>query len=125
MIVERVDIMSKEIINLREELMAYRFEFDVLQKVPCSKQENKEYKEYLKNNGVLPEGVYAFENDNGTPTDEFYTVAASDLSKDEIQEYLSYKKLSLIKTIKNCTVFFTVLVILGLLGYFLLMMNAF
>lgn len=29
--------MSKEKINLRDELRAYKFEFDLMQKIPCSK----------------------------------------------------------------------------------------
>ena len=40
----RFDIMLKEKIDLRDELREYKFEFDLLQKIPCSKQENKEYK---------------------------------------------------------------------------------
>ena len=35
--------MPKEKIDLREELRLYKFEFDLLQKIPCSKTENKEY----------------------------------------------------------------------------------
>ena len=35
--------MAKEKINLREELRLYKFDFDLLQKIPCSKQENKKY----------------------------------------------------------------------------------
>ena len=39
--------MAKEKINLRDELRAHRFEFDLLQKIPCTKQENKEYQKLL------------------------------------------------------------------------------
>ena len=40
--------MAKEKKNLRDELRAYKFEFDLLQKIPCSKQENKEYQKTKK-----------------------------------------------------------------------------
>ena len=117
--------MAKEKIDLREELRAYKFEFDLLQKIPCSKQENKEYQKILKNGGVLPDGVFAYVYDSGeTSTTEFYTVYETDLTETEITEYLTYKKLSLIKTIKNCIMFFTVLTIIGMIAYFFIMMNA-
>lgn len=117
--------MAREKINLRDDLRAHKFEFDLLQKIPCSRQENKEYEKLLKNGGSLPEGVYAYESESGTSTTLFYTIYETDLTEAEIQEYLTYKQLSLIKTIKNCVMFFTVLTIIGMVVYFFLMMNAF
>ena len=120
--------MAKEKINLRDELRAHKFEFDLLQKIPCTKQENKEYQKLLKDGGTLPEGVYAYVYvyDSGeTSTTEFYTIYETDLTESEIREYLTYKQLSLIRTIKNCVMFFTVLTIIGMIAYFLIMMNAF
>ena len=35
--------MAKENINLRNELRLYKFNFDLLQKIPCSKKDNKKY----------------------------------------------------------------------------------
>ena len=117
--------MAKEKRNLRDELRSYKFEFDLLQKIPCSKQENKDYQNLLKNGGVLPAGVYAYVYDDGeTSTTEFYTIYETDLTESEISEYLTYKKLSLIKTIKNCIMFFTVLTIIGMIAYFFILMNA-
>lgn len=117
--------MSKEKIDLRNELRLYKFEFDLLQKIPCSKQENKECQKLLKEGNNLPEGVFAYVYDNGeTSTTEFYTIYETDLTESEITEYLTYKKLSLIKTIKNCIMFFTVLTIIGMVAYFFILMNA-
>ena len=116
--------MAKEKINLRDELRTRKFEFDLLQKIPCTKQENKEYQKLLKDGGALPEGVYAYDSyDNGET--EFYTVYETDLTESEIREYLTYKQLSFIRTIKNCVLFFTVLTIIGMIVYFLIMTNAF
>ena len=107
--------MSKEIINLRDELRSHKLEFDLLQKVPCDKRENKEYKKILKELGKLPEGVYAYIDSSGeTSTTEFYTIYETDLTDAEIREYLTYKQLSLIRTIKNCAVFFTALTVIGI-----------
>ncbi|MBR3894791.1 MAG: hypothetical protein IKJ35_06550 [Clostridia bacterium] len=117
--------MPKEKINLRDELRSYKFEFDLLQKIPCSKQENKEYQKILKDGGVLPNGVFAYVYDNGeTSTTEFYTVYETDLTESEIAEYLTYKKLNLIRTIKNCVMFFTVLTIIAMVVYFMIMITA-
>ena len=116
--------MAKEKINLREELRAYKCEFDLLQKVPCSKQENKEYEKLLKNGGTLPEGVFAYDYINGeTSTSEFYTLYEEDLTETEKVEYLTYVKLRLLKTIKNCAVFFTVLTIIGIVVTLIAMGN--
>ena len=117
--------MAKEKINLRDELREHKFEFDLLQKIPCTRKENKEYQNLLKNGGTLPEGVYAYFYSNEPSTTEFYTIYETDLTESEIREYLTYKQLSLIRTIKNCVMFFTVLTIIGMIAYFLIMMNAF
>ena len=117
--------MAKETINLRDELRAHKFEFNLLQKIPCTKQDNKEYQKLLKAGGTLPKGVYAYVYDSGeTSATEFYTIYETDLTESEIREYLTYKQLSLIKTIKNCVLFFTVLTIIGMAACFLIMMNA-
>ena len=117
--------MAKEKINLRNKLRSYKFEFDLLQQIHCSKQENKEYQKLLKEGGVLPEGVFAYVYDSGeTSTTEFYTIYETDLTESEIREYLTYKKLSLIRTIKNCIMFFTVLTIIGMVAYFFTLMNS-
>lgn len=113
--------MAQEKINLREELRQYKFEFDLLRKIPCTKHENKVYQQLLKKGGTLPEGVFAYVYDNGEiSTTAFYTVYEADLNEAEIQEYLTYKQLSLIKTIKNCVLFFTVLTVIGMVAYLLI-----
>ena len=116
--------MAKEKINLRDELRYHKFEFDLLQKIPCTKQENKAYQQLLKNGGILPDGVFAYEYDSGeVSTTEFYTVYEADLTEAETQEYLTYKQLSLIKTIKNCVLFFTILTIIGVVAYLLTLLS--
>ena len=117
--------MAKEKINLRDKLRSHKFEFNLLQKTPCTKQEKKKYQKLLKDGGTLPEGVFAYDYDLGeTSPSEFYTIYETDLSESEIREYLTYKQLSLIRTIKNFVLFFTILTIIGIVIGFLIMMNA-
>ena len=117
--------MQKEKINLRDELRSYKFEFDLLQQIPCSKQENREFQKLLKEGGVLPEGVFAYVYDSGEISKtEFYTIYETDLTESEITEYLTYKKLNLIRTIKNCVMFFTVLTIIAMVAYFIIIMKS-
>ena len=108
-------LMYKEKIKLRDELNSYKFAYDVMQKIPCSKAENKQYQQILKEGGILPDGVYAYDEFGVASTTEFYTVYETDLSQREILEYLTYKKLDFIRTIKNCIVFFTVLTLISLI----------
>lgn len=109
--------------KLRDELREHKLELNLLQKKPCSKQENKEYQQLLKNGGVLPDGVYAYVYDNGvTSTHEFYTTHETDLTESEIKEYLAYKQFGLIRTIKKCVLFFTVLAIIEIVFSFFLML---
>ena len=116
--------MAREKTDLRDALLNYKYEFDLLQKIPCTKEENKKYQKLLQGGDTLPEGVYAYVYDSGeTSTTEFYTVYEADLTESEIREYLTYKQLGLIKTIKNCVLFFTVLTIVGMIACFLLMMG--
>ena len=39
--------MAKEIINLRDELRAHKIEVELLQEIPCTNRENKEYRKIL------------------------------------------------------------------------------
>lgn len=112
--------MAKEEARLREELRQYKFKHNIFRKVPCSKEENAEYHQWIKNGGELPEGVYAENNsayDGDTFAYEFYTIEESDLTESEIREYLAYKQLDYIRTIKNCVLFFTVSTIIGMIAY--------
>lgn len=110
--------MSKQPKDLRELLSMYKFDMDVLQKIPCTAEECKQYKKLLKEGQPLPDGVFHTTYSNGT--DEFYTVAESDLTDSELMEYLTYKKLDLLRSIKNCLIFLSVMAGLSLAIFILL-----
>lgn len=109
--------MKKEKVDLREELREYRDEFNVVQEIACTKEEIAEFKKILKEGGELPEDVHVricYDVDGEEMGKEYYRIYTPDLTEQEMQEYLTLKRLSLLKTIKNCAVFFTVLAIIGL-----------
>lgn len=110
-----------EIINIRQKLNQYKKDYDIIQTIPCSAKANKECQQILKDSGSLPKNFYPCIYDNHkVSTNEFYKVVESDLSDAEIQEYLMYKELGYIKTIKNCAVFFTVLTVLSVISCLIL-----
>ncbi|MBO4868354.1 MAG: hypothetical protein J5585_01445 [Clostridia bacterium] len=109
--------MAKERLDIKNELQQFRFDMNFLQKIDCTKEENNTYQRMLKNGESLPNGVYQYKD----PTTEeyiqsFYTVWDPELTDAEKQEYIKYKELLHIKTIKNCVVFFTVLTIISLVA---------
>ena len=112
-----------KVVDLNEKLTEYRYEYDLLQKIPFSKAENKVYKALLKAGQPLPEGVYRYKNVDGNELDQFYTIYAAAMDDKQVMEYLTYKKLDMLRTIKNCVVFFTVLAVISLVCGFLLSMS--
>ena len=112
--------MAKQKIDIRQKLRSYKFDFDLLQKIPCTQEENKAYLDLLKAGRPLPDGVFRYEYQSGIESDAFYTVYEPELTADEIAEYLTYKKLHMLRTIKNCAVFFVVLTIVSMVLGFIL-----
>ena len=100
--------------DIRKELHSYKLDYDLIKKKPCTEEENQTYSKMLKEGKELPKGVFLYSDD--TECGEFYTVYEPDLTQEEINEYLTFKKLELLKTIKNCAVFFTVLTIISLIS---------
>ena len=112
--------MSKENLTLRDELNLYKCEFGLTEKIPCSKADNEKFMELVSNGGQLPQSVYRYKDvDTGQFLNEFYIMKDVDLTQNELEEYLTYKKLKLLNTIKNCVLFFTVLTIITLVISFI------
>ena len=112
--------MANEKISLINELNECRAEFGLTEKVPCSLGDNKKFIDIISNGGQLPQNIYRYKDETtGAFLDEFYYSKPIDLTPSEVEEYLTYKKLKLLKTIKNCAVFFTVLTIISLVVSFI------
>jgi hypothetical protein len=99
--------------NLQGELFRMRVEFDLIQKVSCSKQEEKQIKQLLKNGQPLPEELHT--DNDGT----HYKFKYTDMSKEDMEELLLYRKLKYLKTIKNCMIFLVILIIMPIVLVFI------
>lgn len=97
--------------DLSAELQEYRCQYDILQRIGFSRKENKAYYKMVRSGEKLPENVHRSE----FADDEFFSYYQAELSEAERTEYLTYKQLDLLRTIKNCLVFFTVLVVISLI----------
>ena len=109
--------MAKNKVDLKAELRNLYFETLFLQKIDCSKEDNKKYKQLLKNNEPLPNGVYEYKSDvnPNEGTGAFYTIYQPKLTQEEKLEYIAFKQLKMITIIKNCIVFFTVLTVISII----------
>ena len=116
--------MAKEKMDIKKELQQLRFDMNFLQKIDCTKEENKTYQKLLKNGESLPNGVYQYKDPTtGEYIPSFYTIWDPELTDAEKQEYIQYQELLHIKTIKNCAVFFTVLTIISLVATVILLLR--
>lgn len=95
--------------DLRSELFRMRVEFDLIQQVYCSKDEETQIKQLIKSKQPLPDGIHT--DKDGT----HYKFVNSDLSKEDMDELLLYRQLKYLQTIKNCMLFFVVLTIIPII----------
>jgi hypothetical protein len=84
--------MAKQ--DLRKIIRQYKFDNGLLQQINCSDDEHNEYRKLIKSKQELPEGVYHGKYENGS--DCFYRVQTTDLTDNEISEYLTYRQLNFI-----------------------------
>ena len=105
--------------RIKRELDRYRLKYDLYEKALCSQKENQEYKDLLKQGKRLPEDVRTNDDWRNVNDSEFYRLVRPELTQEEITEYLMYKKLDMLKAIKNCVVFLTVLMIIGIFLFIL------
>ncbi len=111
----------KKPFDYREDLRDLRTAHGLIQRIDCSKEENKAYRQHLKNGESLPENVHRYTDVNDAPMNEFYTEKMIDLDEAEKQEYILLLQLSKIETIKKCVIFFTIpAVIITVIGILLL-----
>lgn len=95
--------------NLKKELIDLKIKSKILDEECCFSEENKEYEQLVKDGMPLPKGVYPYINDDGKPSAKyFYKVTGSEFTQDELMEYIALKQLKMVRTIKNCALYFTI-----------------
>ena len=100
--------IKKEFIDLRNAL-------GLANKKPCTDTQNKEYTELLKTGKKLPNGVFQYySNDKDEYVDKFYVLLESDMTSEEMAEYIGYKQMFLLAKIKGYLEFFVVLTVISL-----------
>ena len=109
--------------SVKLQIEEYRLKYDLYEQILCTPKENKLFNELSKQGEKLPDDVYPLDPDwrkvNNSDSTEFCRLIRPDLTQNDIMEYLMYKKLNMLKTIKNCIVFFTVLMIIGIILFVL------
>ena len=91
-------------------LTQYKYDCHLLERVPCTKEETKEYYEMLKSGQSIPEGIY-----RDTDSTALFRVKEVDLTEKETREYLMLEQLKQLRNIKKCMIFFVVLTVISLI----------
>ena len=106
--------MPKNPIDVRKEIRQAKVDIGLLQEIPCTKEDNKKYRDMVKRGEPLPQGIFQYEALDGTALNEFYSIYDPQLTEKEQQEYIALMQYQELKTIRKCVVFFTVLAIIFL-----------
>jgi hypothetical protein len=93
--------------DLHDELRQMKCELDLVQRVYCSKEEEKRYRRMAKEKQPLPDDVRSDESG-------YFRYVETDLSGEELDKLLLYRQISYLRTTKNCMLFFMVLAVISL-----------
>lgn len=88
----------------------YRVEYGLTKAIACPPEENEEYRKLKEEGKSLPEGIEEYTDMPG----DFYRLHEEEITDAERKEYLAYKKLDVLRSIKNCFKFFVVLTVVSI-----------
>lgn len=100
-----------------DELNALRDNFLSSKKTPCSKEDENKYCQMLKQGQSLPENIVV-SKEYGMGNEvryHFYVTEADVLSEADRLEFIMLKQLQILKTIKNCSLFFVALGLISII----------
>ena len=100
--------------KLAKELEQLKYDLGILEKIECSDGEAEEYRNLLVQGNPLPDGVIRTNPDSSPEYAMFSKVKNTSLSASELSDYIQYKQLRTLMTIKSCVVFFTILTVISL-----------
>jgi len=99
------------------EIKKLLFDLNLCTKVYCTEEEQQQFKTIRKAKEKLPEGVIYI---NSGAENGFYRIKTASMTEPVLQKYMLLLQTKYISTIKNCVLFFTVLMIIGLIGVLIL-----
>ena len=102
--------------DLKKELQDSLLDLGILEKELCTNRENKEYRKMQKDKAPLPEGVR-----QSPDTYQYYRVKKTDLSEEEIDRLLCYRRTLYLRSIKNSMIFFVGLSVISVICLLLLL----
>lgn len=89
--------------------------------INCTESENIAFRNLIRQNKALPPNVYLVKGTNNISTACFFKVLEP--PEKDIDDYLKYSQFKMIRTIKNCAVYFTTLSIISLIGTIILLLS--
>ncbi|MBE5961615.1 MAG: hypothetical protein E7256_09590 [Lachnospiraceae bacterium] len=95
----------------KKEIRKLKFELHFLEDIPCSKEENTEFKKKKLEGMPLPEEIKEYVNEAGEGQQVFYREKVNELTKEEMEEYRNLKQLESfrnIERIKNSVIVMTI-----------------
>lgn len=115
--------------HIKDELKELRLKYGTYKenKEYCDEKTSKNYEKILTENDSslkLPENI-VYELDDSLRNYKFYYIKDDKqvLNEKEIQEYLSYKQLEKLSTIKNCISFLTIYFIVQLISQIIILFS--
>ena len=96
--------------KLNEQVRQSRIIYGVVKKLDCMQKENKEFRKLYYDDQPLPDGIYKYQE-----FDDFYRMEDDELSREEIDELIEYRKLATLRSIRAWCVFISVILLLILL----------
>ncbi len=96
--------------NKRSEFDEMRVENGLFKRKLVNKEDSEKYRKLIDANKDLPDNI-TYDSYLGC---FFEKELKTDFTEKEIMEYIGYKQIKLLSTIRNCIVFFTICYILGL-----------
>lgn len=93
--------------ELKSELKKQQIKLGLIPKIYCDGDETVTFNNLLAKRQPLPKGVWR--DDTG-----YYRCGEPDFSENEIRQLLLFRQIQYLRTIKNCAVYFVVLLIVVL-----------
>lgn len=110
--------------SIKSKKFKYKAKLGLANAVMCTKAQNDELNETVKRGEKLPNNIFAYDFIEDINYYKFVIYNEDSSSIDQIDDYLKYKKLCDLQTIKKCMVYFTTLSVICLVGFLFLLVFA-